>query len=190
MGTESEVLTKEFVGNIDKRLGDFGTSLNAKLEEFGKLFPAKVEEIQDPKDPKAEMHQGLEGISKMQVWDIPIGQALVGGFSAVFASELIDGFLAAQSSMIKGVIKLAGAGVAVKWGGRLLGKTGAIALAIILAYDGMRQILPIDEWAGRLAGRIKPLTGGGLGGKAGMGNVQKQANRVLEDYYARAEGRR
>ena len=182
MGTETEVLA-----SIDRRFQEFDTNMKAKLEEFGKLIPAKVEETKT-----AEMHQGLEGISKMQVWDIPIGQALVGGFSAVFASELIDGFLVAQSSMIKGVIKLAGAGVAVKWGGRLLGKTGAMALAIILAYDGMRQILPIDEWAGRLAGGIKPLTGGGLGGKAGMrgGNVQQQANKVAADYYARAEGRR
>jgi integrase len=61
------------------------------LTEFGKMLPAKVE---DPKTPTAEMKKGaFEGLSRMEFWDIPVGQALVDGFSTVFAKELIDGFL-------------------------------------------------------------------------------------------------
>ena len=125
--------------------------------------------------------------------DVPIGKALVGGFIAVVGSELIDGFLKDQSVMVTGVAKLVGAGVAVKWGSRWLGKSGAAAVAILLAYDGLRDILPIDQYANRLAtGITGVVTRRGLGGNtesavdAGGNGHRAPAG----DYYAEAMGGR
>lgn len=193
---------KALFQGIDEKLGAVNV-MDATLKEIKGKLTATVE---SPKDPVAELHDGpLEGITKMQVWDVPVGQALIGGFSAVFVSELVDGFFASQQPMTLGVIKLAAAGVLVKWGGRLLGSTGSKAAALILAYDGIRQILPLDEWAGRLSGGIAARTGGGLAGKAGMGRRRfpgwKPSMREMKeeatgkfafiqaDYYAGAEGR-
>lgn len=173
----------EILEKIDQKIGDQNTSLDAKLSEFSdKLKPVEAEPVE--KVEEAELEKGaLEGISTMKVWDIPLGQALVGGFSAVVISELVDGFLAAQSGSIKGLVKLMAAGVSIKWGRKLIGTTGATALAILLAYDGLRMVIPIDEWAGKLVGGITPLTGAGLAGKAGMGNVLTQADAVVKNYY-------
>ena len=161
---------------VDKGFATVGSKLEtqfAELNETAKKVLVKPEDIKSAEDLKAEaekakLEQPLAGITKMEVWDIPVGQALIGGFIAVFSSELIDGFLSAQSGMIRGVVKLVGAGVAAKWGSGLLGSTGSKAVALLLAYDGIRSLIPIDEWASRLAGGIKPLAGAGLGGKAGM----------------------
>ncbi len=191
---------KDILEAIDKGIAGVGTKLETQLAEFNesakKILVVKPEDIETAEEvkakDKAEMEQ-LGGITKLEVWDIPLGQALVGGFTAVVASELIDGFLAAQSSTIKGFVKLVGAGVAVKWGSRLLGSTGAKAVAILLAYDGLRMIIPMDEWANRLATGVSGIMPGkGLGGKAGLernpagGNGQKPR----EDYYARLLGGR
>ena len=139
----------------------------------------------------AEMNAGgasgvLGGLTKTEVWDIPIGQAAVGGFVAVVGSELVDGFMAAQSAMTKGLVKLAVAGASVKWGGKLLGSTGSKAVALLLAYDGIRMVLPIDEYASKVAGMFTKLTGGGLGGRAGLNNskVLDQAGDVASSYYS------
>lgn len=147
--------------------------VSANLAEIPKAFTDAFEAAKpDPEDKaKLEKNGPLEGLSKMKVWDVPLGEALVGGFSAVFASELIDGFMVNQSAQTLGIVKLAGAGVMVKWGGRLLGSTGSKAAALILAYDGIRQLFPLDEMAGNLAGAIKSRTGGGLAGRAGMNNA-------------------
>jgi len=135
----------------------------------------------------AEMEaSAVAGILDTKVWDVPVGQAAVGGFVAVVGSELIDGFLVKQSSMVKGVVKLLAAGASVKWGNKLLTSTGSKAVALLLAYDGIRMILPIDEYANKLAGTFTKLTGQGLGGRAGMGgnDVLNQAGDVANSYYS------
>ncbi len=196
---------KEITDAVDRGFSTVGSKLETQFAELNetakKVLPKTPDDVKSPaeiaamaekadKSDKAEMEQ-LAGITKMEVWDIPVGQALIGGFIAVFSSELIDGFLAAQSGMVRGLVKLVGAGVAVKWGSRVLGSTGAKAVALLLAYDGVRSFIPIDEWASRFAGGIRPLSGGGLGGKAGMdrnprGDGHKDRSA---DYYAGAFGR-
>ena len=193
---------KEILAAINTGSAGVGSKLETQLAEFNesakKILVPKPEDIQSAAEVKAEDKAQLEqlgGITKLEVWDIPLGQALVGGFTAVVASELIDGFLAAQSNMIKGVVKLVGAGVAVKWGSRLLGSTGAKAVAILLAYDGLRMIIPMDEWANRLATGVSGVfPGQGLAGRAGMKDIRNRPNagglpaggdgRVVRDYYA------
>lgn len=173
-------MDKEMIEAMEKGFAHVGSKLDAQLAELNetaKKVLVKPEDIKTPAELAAEAavakvaeeakleRAAVSTITDMKVWDIPVGEALVGGFTAVFASELIDGVLVKQGDMIKGVIKLAGAGAAVKWGGRLLGSTGSKALAILLAYDGVRSLIPIDTWAKRGATAVSGMVpGGGLGG--------------------------
>ena len=152
------------------------------IQKYVKTIVVKPEDVKNAEEVAAEKVAALEDSAKMEdargmlgnitsfeVWDIPVGQAVIGGFVAVITSELVDGFLAAQSTTIKGVVKLVAAGAVVKFGSKLLGSTGSKAVAILLAYDGIRMLLPIDEYANKFAGQLTKLTGKGLGGRAGMG---------------------
>ncbi len=197
---------KTFAESIEKGLAGVGTTIEAQLAEFNetakKVLVIKPEAtpeaaavtIVEKSPEKAELEaSAVGGITNMEVWDIPLGQALVGGFVAVFASELVDGFLASQGGTTKAIVKLVGAGVAVKWGSRFLGSTGAKAVAILLAYDGLRMLLPIDEWANRAATGVSGIMpGAGLAGKAGQERtaITNPTNSgVSQDYYAAAFGR-
>jgi len=176
----------EVLNKVDERIGKLTDEIGGKLNEFSEKLSSEPEQT-------AELEQGgaVEGLTRMEVWDIPVGEALVGGFVAVFGSELIDGLLAKQSGMVKGITKLVGAGVAAKWGRGLLGSTGSKAVALLLAYDGIRSLVPVDEWAGKAAGMITPRVGAGLAGKAGMenpGNAVQQAEEVAQGYYTKALG--
>lgn len=202
---------KEILDLMEKGFENVGSKLDAQLAELNEtakqaLTPkpevktdeqikAETDEAAKLEEKKAEEKAKLEQaaisrtITGFEVWDIPVGQALVGGFTAVFASELIDGFLIKQGDMLKGVVKLAGAGAAVKWGGRVLGSTGSKALAILLAYDGIRSMIPIDTWARRGATVVTSrMPAGGLGGFTQ--NIESRGNgHAAEDYYAKAFGR-
>lgn len=162
----------QILEQVDQKMGSFGSILDAKLAEFGEKLPKPIEPDEVKSAEEAELEaKALTGITGIEVWDIPLGQAVIGGFGAVVLSELVDGFLAAQSGTVKGVVKLAMAGVTIKWGTRVIGKPASAAIALLLAYDGIRMLLPIDEWANKLATGVTGLVpGGGLAGKAGMGS--------------------
>ena len=67
--------------------------------------------------------------------------------------------------MVIGGVKLVAAGAVIKWGKGLLGKGGATAVALLLAYDGIRHIIPLDQYAHRLASGVSGVvTTRGLGG--------------------------
>ncbi len=202
---------KEILALMETGFATVGSKLDAQLAELNEtakkvlVTPATV--IKTPEQlateaatleekTKAEAKGKLEqaavarNITSFEVWDIPVGQALVGGFTAVFASELIDGFLIKQGDIFKGVVKLAGAGVAVKWGGRVLGSTGSKALAILLAYDGIRSLIPIDTWAKKGATTVTGMMpAGGLGGfKKNAREEPAPGNGHKADYYEALKG--
>jgi len=195
---------KDILELMDKGFAGIGSKLDAQFAELnekaGKVLVAKPEDIKSKEEVEAEAAKLAEdkakleqagavaGIMDAKVWDIPVGQALLGGFTAVFASELIDGLLVKQGDMLKGAIKLAGAGVAVKWGGRLFGSVGSKAVALLLAYDGVRSIIPIDKWAGRGATAVTGMIpGGGLGGfRPNVGEVPGNGRKA--DYYEALKG--
>jgi len=188
---------KQILEAMDKGFGTVGSKLEAQLAELGetaKKVLVKPDDVKSGEELRAEAQleqRALENIWRTEVWGIPVGQAAVGGFVAVFSSELIDGFMEAQSDMVKGLVKLACAGVAVQWGGRLLGSVGSKAVALLLAYDGIRMVLPIDEWASKLASAISgAFPTGGLGGykKTANADVVKEASKVAGDYYAGLKG--
>lgn len=127
------------VEGIDTKLATLGDHKNEKPEvEMAELSRVKT----------------LDEAMNFKVWDIPVGQAVVGGFGAVFASELIDGFMAASEPWKKGLVKLVVAGAAVKFGRKFLGEKLSTGMALLLAFDATRDMLPIDTWAQNLANKI------------------------------------
>lgn len=190
--------TQAILDAMEKGFATVGSKLEGQMAELSetakKVLEPKPEDIKTPEQLKTESEAklaeearlkqaGVSGITNFVIWDIPIGQGLVGGFTAAFASELIDGVLMKQGDMIKAVVKLAAAGAAVKWGTRLLGSTGAKALAILLAYDGVRSLIPIDTWARRGATTVSGMVpGGGLGGFR-PGVTGNPAGNGQGDYY-------
>ena len=177
-----DILTieKSALEEMSEKFSQHNTNIDAKLAEFGKKL--------NPETAAVEQKQ-LGGITAMEIWDIPIGKIAVGTFGGVFASELIDGFMAAQSDMVKGIAKLVSAGVTIKWGSRWFGRDAATAIAFVLGVLGFSQILPIDKWATQLAGAMPKIGGAGTIKSVGGPTVLTQAQQVAADYYAAAEGR-
>lgn len=188
INTQVNTSLTEFTGTMEAKLSEIPDAIKKAFEPDEVKSAAEVK-AEDAKKEDAELEKGpLAGVIDMEVWDIPIGKALVGGFTAVLASELIDGFLASQGNMVLGLVKLIGAGAAFKWGQGLLGKGGAGALALLLAYDGIRHILPIDQWASRLATGVSGIaTTRGLGGNKDT-VIPPGGNGHKEGYYDRLKG--
>lgn len=130
----------------------------------------------------------LAGLTRTEVLGVPVGAVAVGTFGGVFISELVDGFLARQSTMIKGVVKLGMAGVVGTVGRRWMSKEASFAIALVLGVFGLSQILPIDKWAAQLASSAKGILPGTIS-VTGMPGAVIQAQRVV-DYYSAAEARR
>ncbi len=151
-----------------------------------------VWEIKLPEaDPTARLEAPgagiLGGITKTSIMGLEVGKIAIGTFGGVFASEIVDGFLAAQNTMIKGAAKLATAGVVGTWGKRWLGSEVAMAIAFVLGVFGLSQVLPIDKYAAQLAGTVKGILPGTIK-VTGMPNpgrdVLNQAEGVAGNYYS------
>ena len=190
---------EKLIAALETGFASVGSKLESQVAVLGekveKVLTVKPEDIKSPAElaqEKADLEAGgaLSGIINMEVWDIPVGQAIVGGFVAVFASELIDGFLIKQGDNAKGLVKLVGAGVAAKWGKGILGNVGSKAVALLLAYDGVRSLLPIDEWASKGSSALTGmLPGGGLGGfKKNTRGLEAPANNAAAGYYDALKG--
>lgn len=154
----------------------------ARMSDVEAKFKEMAAKVEEPAG-------ALGGLTKTEVWGIPIGQVAVGTFGGVFISELVDGFLARQSTMVKGLAKLGMAGVAGTWGRRWMGKEASFAIALVLGVFGLSQILPIDKWAAQLAGSAKGILPGTIKVTGMSGGAVNQAQRVV-DYYSAAEARR
>jgi len=184
---DSVVPKLEAVDSILNRVN----GLDAKLAELGKS--EKAPSVPDPA-PDAELRKGIfDDIMSFEVWNIPIGQAAVGGFVAIFASEIIDGFMKNQQPWQRGLVKLGAAGVAGMWGKRFLGSTGSKAVALLLAFDAIRDLSPLDSWADQLAEQISgTVTSAGLAGPQTGGkplNVNAGARPTGgQSFYSQAMG--
>jgi len=169
----------------------------ARLNEEAEV-PATI----DKKSVKAEMVKTdgldespasmLNKLADFEIMKIPVGTAVGAGFAAVFATELIDGFLIKQTTQIKGMVKIGAAAAIAGFGRKYIGNKLALAAALLMTFDAIRDLTPLDAWAAKGASKIS-----GFLPKAGLADVsnrradvQIQANRVQQDYYASAEGRR
>ncbi|MBN1366593.1 MAG: hypothetical protein JW967_01530 [Dehalococcoidales bacterium] len=140
----------------------------AKLDEIPKVismgfneasgkFEAKLAELTKEPDT-AKLDESAVGVLgkafDFKVMGLPLGGALVGGFTATFATELLDGLMVNQKDYVKGIVKLGGAFAAVKFGKKVFGTTGANVVGLLMAFDGLRNIIPLDIYANKLASKI------------------------------------
>jgi len=164
--------------------------IDTKLADLGKAF--EPESKADPEQEAVLERKGFfDDIMSFEFQGIPIGQAAVGGFVAIFASELVDGFMANMQNWQRGLVKLAVAAAVGMWGKRLLGKTGSMAVALLLTFDALRDLSPIDTWADQLASGITGrVTEGGLAGKNQnfKGDQPARQEKQPASYYAMALG--
>jgi hypothetical protein len=194
----------ELLQSVDTKLGKIaGLSdvIDSKFKEFdSKLVkyrvdggPEKTGELAAGKE-KAVAEMGelgmLDSLAKFEIWNVPLGEAAVGGFVAVLATELIDGFMTTQSVQTKGLVKLVTAGAVAGFGKKYLGANASKAIALLMAFDAIRDLTPIDAWAASLATKITGAApDAGLADKA-MRRITSQPPHTISDYYAAAEGRR
>ena len=157
--------TQAIIDRLDSR-ADQATVV--AIDDRVKSLEARLAEAVESADtaPEAELKKGIfDDIMSFEMWGIPIGQAAVGGFVAIFASELIDGFMANQQPWQRGLVKLGAAAATGMWGKRFLGSTGSKTVALLLTFDGLRDLSPIDSWADQIAEKISgTVTTAGLAG--------------------------
>lgn len=190
MATEIELMEQinHSMAKLDKL--DGLDSIIAKFNEKTAV-PAKAVET----SPSADMEESkvLGGITKAEVFGIPIGQVAVGTFGGVFISELVDGFMASRGTMTKGIVKLIAAGAIGTWGKRWMGKDVSYAIAFVLGVFGLSQVLPIDKWAAALADKVKSMVPGTIkvtGTQTGvLGQADKILHNSLSTYYGSVAGR-
>lgn len=176
---EAEVL--ESFKKVDGAIG----SINTNIEKLNKMWEPK------PATDNVDLAENvasrtMDKFSRFEVMNVPVGQAILGGFTAVMTTEIIDGFLITQTPLVTGGVKLVAAAIAGGFGKQLLGKTGATAAALLIAFDGVRDILPIDTWAKSIAVRISGILPSRGLSQGARGNVIRQVNQVARSYYARA----
>ncbi len=167
MKTETALVTEQ-----DTSI-DINSLLDAKLSDWGEKFKKSITvdgvrkeadlTITDPKKAAAlaESASITKVVSKEMLGEIvPIGGGM---FVGVFATELIDGFMAKQSANTRGLAKLAiSAGAlyaAHKYGNKmpLIGSTGLKVVALLVAFDGVRNLIPIDTYAQKLATKVSKV---------------------------------
>ena len=172
--------------SIKLQLADLDSKWGTRLAEATKTPEP------EPDKETLEMGAATSGIMDFEIWDIPIGQAAIGGFSAIFVTEVIDGFMKTQTQNMKGVVKIIGAGVFAKWGKRIpfINAKGAKVIALLMTFDALRDISPINTWANQIANKISGvIPTGGLGDQRGGGAPRENVG-AGNDYYARAKGGR
>lgn len=185
-------------GKIEANKVDLtGYAKVSDIEEAVNKALAKSDKEVAPAEEAAEVEESrtITKIGEFKLWGIPVAGALAGGFIAVFTSEVVDGFLANKGAFMQGGVKLGLAAVAGLFGHKIMGKTMAYAVALLLAYDGIRTLIPLDTWATSTASKLTgKVSSGGLGGQKAMRgavDVNAQANAILAQrpYYMGLSGR-
>jgi len=70
-----------------------------------------------------------------------------------------------------------------------VGSEGSKIIGLLLAFDAVRDLTPLDTWAAQLANKVSGVIPiGGLADQRGR-NIRSQVNQVARDYYSSAEGR-
>lgn len=179
--------------SLDKLLGGV-TGIDSRLAALEEKIPEKTVAVVE--DPEAEMEAKgfISDLMGYEIQGIPVAQAAVGGFVAIFASELVDGFMADSEDWKRGLVKVAVAAVTVKWGKKIFGSTGSKAIALLLTFDAIRDFTPIDSWADQLAEKISgtATTAGLAGAQVGGKKVNAQVEKLTSEagYYGKALGGR
>ena len=183
--TQQDAVDKAITGGVAK-LEDWAKGFKAAYSVDGGPVKAELAEA-----ATSQISKTVNKVTDFQVMGIPLGTALVGGFVAIFATELVDGYFKNQSVMIRGVIKLGGAFVVVKFLPKYLGKDLCNAVALLMAFDGLKNdLIPglfgyATTWANKLTGTTTTAGLGWTGGPAKTDKKIPPAN-TTKDYYAAA----
>lgn len=165
------------------------------FDEIKKTWVPKVVETGKPADTAAleESKAGVLGkVGNVSVAGVKIVPLVGGAFVSIFASELIDGFMASKGTTVKAVVKGVGAFAAYKWGKKLplIGAEGGKVIALLLAFDAIRDLTPINSWASAAANKVSGMIPiGGLGDQTGRAIKTMRPSLVKKDYYSTAFGR-
>lgn len=177
---------------VEARLSDWKKDLASYSIDGGKEKPYEI--LKKDEKTKEVAIVGESGAMNFQIMNVPVIPVAGGMFAAVLATELVDGFMASSGSAARGGVKLAAAAGAFfasnKWGEKVpvLGKTGLKVIALMVAFDGLRDLIPIDTFAQKIASKISGKTT--TAGLAGNNKTMKELTRTQEkDYYSAAFGR-
>ena len=196
------VLRKE---DLDEVLGSFRSEIKseieaakpdlsgvATMEDIQKMLKPEVKEAEVVEKEEIAEHERtvgtmLDQVVGFEIAGIQVGKAVGGGFTAIFTSELVDGFAINQSANTRGFIKLAVGWGMVAFASRWLGKSFTGATALLLTFDAIRDLTPLDSWASQLADRITgQQPAAGLRGQTAQydqtSGVVKQAQSVADSY--------
>lgn len=169
----------------------------------GDLYDKDGKLLLQAKPNPAHMEDSMAGmvdkVDSFSLAGIPLGAMVIGTPIAVFGTELIDG-LAVKFKMtnqyIRGGVKLATAAGVVWAGHKWHFSQTANVIGLLLTFDAVvHDILPQPyTFVGGLANKVTgTVTTGGLApkpvpaiNKVPVQNVNAQANKVAQAYYAKA----
>ena len=139
-------------------------------------------EIKLPEVDPAKLQQAgmLEGVARTEIMGVPIGGAAIGVALSSVVDSLVARFAPGQAGFMTGTMgKLLLAYVTKTWLSRWVGSKTADAAAFVFTIDA-------------IGGWVEQLLGGVLGTvtQSSGGSVLRQAEKVAEDYYGKAEARR
>ena len=98
----------------------------------------------------------LDSVESNKVLGIPLGDAVVGGGLALILSDLVTAVLNPTSLGVPaGATQLVLAWLVANYGKKWLGQSTANLSAAFLAFEGIRDIIPIDTWLTKALSRIK-----------------------------------
>lgn len=111
----------------------------------------------------------LEGIAakiqEAEVFGIPLGEAALGGGSALLVAEMTDVFLAPRMPTIPAALIKGGEAYAMsRWGHKVVGIGGARLGTLFLTWEAIRAAIPLEEWVKNAIGKAAAAAGGGGGG--------------------------
>lgn len=123
--------------------------------------------------------EGVVGIAnrirEIDIAGIPIGEAALGGGSALVLAELTDGLLVPRIPTVPVVAIKAGETYAMhRWGHKALGAGGARVATLFLGYDTLRTLVPMEK---AIKDVIAKITGAvGAASSSNPGNPSPQPN--------------
>lgn len=173
-----------------------GDKMDSVSEAINKLTESKEDNSGDEEGSLEAQAGILDRAMQFEILGIPLGKAAVGGFSAMLVSEIVDGVVGgaatAETLRKRGIVKLVVAGVNARWGARMLGSQAAQIVTLLLTFDAIRDITPIDDWARRASSAISGvLPSAGLAGAPDQppappapSRVEREAETIAGNYYA------
>lgn len=143
----------------------------------------------DPEGDAAEMGArgaplagAIASLDNLGGFGLPLGSGFVGVFLGLTTSKIVDRFAAPKNAdgstnFINPAVKVGAAWASMSFLPRFLGRPASLFLSGYLLVDALRVVLPIDEWATKLANLVP--TGGTA---VAQGRLRQYRARQLNGY--------